>query len=184
VSEDKTFIMTVSEKQEKWLAHLSNESKIVIKPFDPTAEQKFQVVKATIESALGEDINVEHRGASSLGISGQDEIDVYIPVVPSLFDSFINPLTKLFGEPRSSYPMERTRFSTEVEGKHIDIFLINKESDGWIHGIIFENYLKSHPKALEEYRKLKEDGNGQNVQEYYRRKIEFINGILAKAKWI
>ncbi len=44
----------------------------------------------------------------------------------------------------------------------------------------FENYLKEHPQALEEYRKLKELGDGLSTREYYRRKIEFINDILEK----
>ena len=113
-----------------------------------------------------------------MGISGQDEIDVYIPVAPSKFNKLIPSLTQLFGEPRSHYPLERARFVTIENGKHVDVFLINKDSDGWLNGLKFEKYLKSHPKALEAYRKLKESGNGLSTREYYRRKIEFINQIL------
>jgi len=169
-------------EQEKWIAHLSDENKISIVPFDPTAEEKFQRVKQRVQAALGTQTPVEHRGATSLGISGQDEIDVYVPTPEAKFDSLVDPLKNLFGEPRSLYPLERARFVTQEGGKHVDVFLINEEHDGWKNGVKFESYLKSHPEALEQYRLLKENGNGLSVREYYRRKTEFINGILAKAE--
>lgn len=40
----------------------------------------FSKVKSVIQSKLGETIKVEHRGASGLGMSGRDEIDVYVPI--------------------------------------------------------------------------------------------------------
>lgn len=169
-------------EQEKWIAHLSDENKINIVPFDPTAEEKFQRVKQRIQNVLGTQMPVEHRGATSLGILGQDEIDAYVPTPEAKFNSLIDPLKTIFGEPRSLYPLERARFVTEEQGKHVDVFLINEEHDGWKNGVKFEAYLKSHPEALEEYRHLKENGNGLSVREYYRRKTEFINGILAKAE--
>lgn len=170
----------LTAEQEKWIAHLSDSDKIRIVPFDSDAERKFYKVKLKIQRSLSGGIKVEHHGATRLGISGQDEIDVYVPVSPKDFDSLTEPLTKLFGQPRSLYPMERARFVTEEDGKHIDVFLINEESCGWIDGVRFESYLKNHPRDLEAYRKLKEDGGGLSVKEYYRRKIQFINNILIK----
>lgn len=171
----------LTAEQEKWIAHLSGVNKISIIPFDPTAEVKFQRVKRRVQNVLGDGIPVEHHGATSLGISGQDEIDVYVPVSPSRFNLLVEPLKSLFGEPRSLYPLERARFVTEQDGKHVDVFLINEEHGGWKNAVVFENYLRSHPDALEEYRILKESGNGLTVREYYRRKIEFINDILSRA---
>ena len=168
----------ITLEQQKWIDHLSDKDRIVIKPYDSTTPEKFEAVKTKIKNSLGESIDVRHCGATSLGISGQDEIDVYIPVAPSKFNKLIPSLTQLFGEPRSHYPLERARFVTIENGKHVDVFLINKDSDGWLNGLKFEKYLKSHPKALEAYRKLKESGNGLSTREYYRRKIEFINQIL------
>ena len=168
----------IKESQEKWLAHLSNDDKIKILPFDPSCQEKFEKIKKIVQSKLGEATRVEHHGASSLGISGQDEIDVYIPVSPSSFDGFVSLLTKLFGEPRSHYPLQRVRFVTSDAGKHIDIFLINEESSDWLDSVKFENYLRSNPETLEEYRKLKESSDGLGTREYYRKKIEFINKIL------
>lgn len=173
----------ITKKQQKWIDHLSDTDKIKIVPFDPTSEVKFQKIKQKIRDFLGKDISVFHRGASSLGISGQDEIDIYVPVPPAQFNSLIEPLKKLFGKPTSHYPLERVHFVTEVDSKHTDIFLINEDSEGWKQGVAFENYLKSHPETLEAYRKLKEDGNGLSGREYYRRKLDFFNNILTKCSF-
>lgn len=168
----------LTEEQRKWVDHLSDTDAVRIVPFDPGAEEKFQGVRALIRSKLGKETAVEHHGATSLGISGQDEIDVYVPVPPDRFSGLIAPLTELFGEPGSLYPMERARFRTSVGRKRVDVFLVNDEWSGWRDGLAFEAYLRARPEALMEYERLKEEGNGLSVREYYRRKIAFINGIL------
>lgn len=171
----------LSKKQQDWLNHLSSDKRIIIFPLDPRVNEIFLKIKDKIQSNLGIKTRVEHKGASSLGISGQDEIDVYVPVPPSEFDSYIPKMSMIFGEPRSLYPLERVRFSEEIDGKKIDLFLINEEHDDWINGCKFENYLITHPKDLERYKKLKEEMNGFSVKDYYTRKNEFINEILEKA---
>lgn len=170
----------LTPEQEKWIAHLSDTDTVKIVPFDKVAGEKFASVKQKIQETIGNDFSIEHHGATSLGISGQDEIDVYIPVVLEAFDSLVAKLKEIFGEPRSLYPLERVRFVTEENGKHIDIFVINKERDDWKNLLKLETYLKVHPEALEEYEKLKESGNGQSVREYYRSKLIFFNQILSK----
>ena len=133
-----------------------------------------------IQSKIGLTVRVEHRGASYLEISGQNEIDIYIPVPESLFNNFIIRLSELFGEPHRIYPLERARFNAPDNGIRIDIHLINEEHANWLNSEKFTTHLKTHPEALEEYRLLKEVGDGLSIQEYYRRKLEFINDILAR----
>lgn len=172
----------LTEEQEKWIVHLSDVDKITIIPFDPTAEEKFKKVKEKVQGVLGKKLPVEHHGATSLGISGQDEIDIYIPVPSSEFNSRIRHLRDIFGKPRSLYPLQRARFVTEEDGKHIDVFLINANHNDWGNLNRFESYLRSHPEALEDYRRLKENGDGLSGREYYRRKTEFFNEILGKVR--
>ena len=171
----------LTPEQEKWISHLSKVDKIKIIPFDPACLEKFEKLKEKIIKALGFEIRIEHHGATNLRISGQDEIDVYVPVSPDKFNEYVLLMRGLFGEARSCYPLERARFVTEEDGKHIDIFVINKEHKGWNDCIKFEKCLLSNSKALDRYRVLKESASGQNIQEYYRRKIEFINEILDRA---
>jgi GrpB-like predicted nucleotidyltransferase (UPF0157 family) len=170
----------LSPQQKLWINHLNDTDKIRIIPFDPTCEEKFSRVKSLIQNILGPDQPVHHLGASSLGISGQDEIDVYIPVPPIRFDAAIVFITNLFGKPKSNYPLKRARFATTVDTKHIDVFVINQDDAGWKDGLKFHSYLLSNPWALDEYRQLKEKSAGLSTREYYRKKIKFINQIISK----
>ncbi len=165
----------LNSEQQKWIDHLSDESKIEVVPFDPTSQAKFEKVRSIIINKFGQTIQLEHRGASSLCISGQNEIDTYIPVDIRFFDIYITKLTKVFGKPRKIYIGDRAHFIAWEDSKRVDIYLINKKSPSYLNGVKFENHLKSHSDDLEKYRILKEEGNGLSVREYYRRKIEFIN---------
>ena len=171
----------LTQDQEKWINHLSDKDKIKIVPFNPKSHEEFEKIKLLIQSKIGPTARVEHRGASYLGISGQNEIDIYVPVPKNLFDSFVVKLSELFGEPHRVYPLERARFNVPDNGIRIDIHLVNEEHANWLNSEKFEDYLKTHPEALEEYRLLKEAGDGLSVREYYRQKLEFINDILTRA---
>ncbi len=172
----------ITEKQQKWLDHLRTDDEVVIKPYDPKSLEIFEKVKIRALFTLDGMCDVLHRGASYLGISGQDEIDVYVPVLPKEFDQTVFKMIEAFGQPRSLYPLVRARFPIEGYGKHIDVFVINKEDAGWVDSEIFTSYLLKHPKTLEAYRKLKEDGNGLSTRKYYTRKTEFINDVIEKAR--
>jgi GrpB-like predicted nucleotidyltransferase (UPF0157 family) len=92
-------------------------------------------------------------------------------------------MATIYGEPKSRYSLKRSRFTIMLDGKHIDIFVINKDDTGWTDNVVkFHSYLLSHPSELDRYRRLKEELNGQTVREYYRRKTEFINAILAMSQ--
>ncbi len=169
----------LTPEREKWISHLSNEDKITIVPWDSNSPVIFERVKSKIKTVLGEGVDIFHRGASNLGISGQDEIDIYIPTSFDNFELFASKLKEVFGEPRSNYPLQRVRFATTQDGKHVDVFVINEKHSDWTDGVKFDEYLKSHPMVLEAYRILKEQGSGLTVREYYRRKVEFVNQVLS-----
>lgn len=165
----------------KWLNHLSNSKKVKIVPYNPKVKEVFERQKREILDILGQNIEVLHLGATGLGISGQGEIDLVIPISLDRFDEFIEKFKKVYGDPKSFSPNNRVRFNHKQGDTNIEIVIVNRDSEGWKRNIAFDNYLKTHPKALEAYRKLKETNNGISVREYYRRKMEFINNILEKA---
>jgi GrpB-like predicted nucleotidyltransferase (UPF0157 family) len=172
----------ITKDQQKWLDHLSDTNKVTIVPWDPDCENRFTQVKQQIQSLLGDQQSVYHRGASSLKISGQDEIDIYIPIPEENYDQIVEELIGLYGDPRSNYPLKRARFVTSIGGKHIDVFVINQDDAGWKNSEIFNAYLLANPAILNEYCEMKEKAAGKSVREYYRLKIEFINSILARVK--
>lgn len=171
----------LTEEQEEWINHLSDTDCVSVVPFDQNCEAQFAEIKKAIQDVVGNQQSVVHRGASALGISGQDEIDVYVPVGEDEFDDMVKALTRAFGEPQSHYPQKRARFSVRLEGKRIDIFVINKHDDDWKNSERFYYFLQSHKDVLEAYRKLKEGAAGQSVRDYYRTKTLFINDILTRS---
>lgn len=168
----------LTPQQEEWIGHLSDENIVTIVPFDSRAEGIFQELKARIQTVLGTDVPVEHRGSSSLGIAGQDEIDVYIPVEVESFPEIQRELIKLFGVPKSAYP-SRIRFSVNTDTKQIDVFLMDKTHEDWLRGVAFEDCCRTNPEVRNAYEFLKFEMNGKSVQDFYRRKIEFINEVLS-----
>lgn len=171
----------LTEADIKWLKRLSNSNKVKIVPYNPMVKKVFEKLKKEILNILEQDVKVLHLGATSFGISGQGEIDLVIPVSLEYFDEFIEKLKMVYGKPKNFSPNNRVRFNHRQDKVDIEIVIVNQDSDGWRRNMAFDNYLKSHPEALEVYRKLKEDSNGIRMKEYYRRKIEFINDILEKA---
>ena len=172
----------ITKEQEKWINHLSDTNKVIITPYNPETPAIFIEIANTIHATLDEGLEIQHRGATSFKISGQGELDIYLPTDESKYEFMVEKLTTLFGNPESNYPLERARFVTFVRGTKAEIFVINKTSEGWLNGVAFEQYLKKNPLYLEVYKKLKEKGNGLSTRAYYRQKIEFINDVLDKAK--
>lgn len=170
----------ITPEQEKWLSHLNDQNQIAISPYDPAVEKKFEYVKTQLTSVLGNEAEIVHKGATSLKISGQGKLDVYVPVFVKNFDETVERVENIYGSPGSLYPFERARFLTAVEGTRVEVFVINKETKGWIDSERFENYLRIHPDTLREYEKLKEDGQGLSTRQYYRGKIVFINDVLTR----
>lgn len=165
----------------KWLSHLSNTKKVKIIPYNPKLKRIFEKQKKEILDVLGQDVEVLHRGASGMCISGQEEIDIAIPISLDRFDELIKKFKKVYGDPKSFVLNNRVRFNHKQGNINIEIVIVNQDSEGWKKNMVFEDYLKSHPEALEEYRKLKEANHEVGIKEYYRRKMEFINNIIDKA---
>ena len=170
----------ITPEQEKWLSHLDDSNQIKILPFDPSSKKKFELIKKEIRDSLGKKVQVLLKGATGMGISGQGELDIYVPTLPKYFDTTVLSIEKRFGKPKSHYPLQRVRFVTSIEGTKVELFVINKTSKDWIDSCKFEDYVKKNPESLRAYEKLKGTGAGLSTREYHRRKIEFINDILSR----
>lgn len=169
---------TLTNAQEKWLSGLSDDETVSIEPFDPASKDAFNKVREKLKKSLGKDVEVVHKGATSLKIAGKGELDVYIPVPPDEFSNWIHKTKQILGLPKSLYPKDRARFMTSVENTEVEVFVVNNCSQNWINSCNFEKYLKDHPKALLEYENIKKDADGSSVREYYTQKTIFINKIL------
>ena len=169
----------LTDKQEKWLEHLSDTNKTVLNPFNTKVLIEFISLKKKLQKILGRDTAILLKGSSSLGISGKGELDVYIPVSRSDFDSTFGKLESVIGQPGSYYPYEGVRFNLVENKTQVELFLINAES--WKQLNIFEDWLRCHPEDLQNYEKIKVSLVGKSTQEYYKKKLIFFNTIIEKS---
>lgn len=172
----------ITREQEEWLQHLTPGRPVRIIPYDPQVKVAFAKVQQELQSILGSSIDIQHRGASAMGISGKGDLDIYVPVVVTAFDQTVDTVTKHYGQPGSLYPLQRARWNLMVDGFETEVFVICSEHESWHDTLTIETYLWSHPDVMEQYRTLKEEAEGVDIREYYRRKIEFYNEILSRAK--
>jgi len=163
--------------QQEWLDHLSDTEKIIIIPYNPKTKDVFKLIKDELIKILGS-VRILHRGSTGMKISGQGEIDLYIPVCKKDFDNTVSKLSNYLDAPRSVYKLKRAKFIQYRDDIKIEIFVINKNDSDWKMSIQFEKYLKNHPKALSEYEIIKTKANGLSVREYYTLKTDFLNKIL------
>lgn len=171
----------ITKEQQIWLNHLSDNTKISIISYNPETRKVFKIIKDELIEVLGK-TRISHRGSTNLKISGQGEIDLYIPATKKQFDVQLEKLISYLGQPSSLYPLKRARFIKYINNIKIEIFLINKNDSGWKESVVFEEYLKHNRKALLEYEKIKSRCNGFSVKEYYTKKTIFVNKILSLAR--
>src|SRR3989344_482456 len=118
-----------TDKQKKWLEHLSDSDFTKNIPFTSQVINDFYELRKELQEIVGKEVDVTLKGSSSLGISGKGELDVYIPVPTDKFDKTLQKLINAYGEPGSHYPLERARFNRMVNKTEAEIFLINSDNE-------------------------------------------------------
>lgn len=171
----------ITNEQKVWLNHLTNTDKIRVVPYNPETKQIFERMKRNLIKILGK-VRISHRGSTNFKISGQGEIDLYIPVAKRDFDRYLHKLINNLGKPGTLYPLKRARFVEYIKKIKIEIFLINRNDIDWKNLIKFEKYLRDNSKMLKAYERLKIKANGLSVRKYYYLKTNFINKIILVSK--
>lgn len=165
--------------EQHFLDHLSPavaNKQIVIRPYSDKVKEKAEEVMSSIRKAYP-DLDVRLMGAAGLGISGQNDIDIYILSKGYEFEKYLPGLKKLFGMPKStnqsSIAWKFTNHSHDVE-----LYLTDPDAPTTQRQIKVFETLKSNPALLQEYEKLKQSLNGSTYKEYQTKKYEFYNRLL------
>jgi GrpB-like predicted nucleotidyltransferase (UPF0157 family) len=167
-------MLTKGEKD--FLSKIPADKKVSIYPFDPKVKLVAKELVASIRKMFP-NLEVKYMGASALGISGQNDIDIYAISSSSDFDKYLPSLTKLFGEPLHKH-------GTFIEWKFkknnfdVEFYLTEPPKE---HIKVFE-ILKGSPDLLKEYEYLKASMNGKSFRQYQEKKYEFYNRILRNHK--
>lgn len=136
--------------------------KYVFKPYSKIFPELFEKEKERILSHIKENLVIEHVGSTAIpNLGGKGIIDLAIAVDKLKMDTVSKQLQDLGYEFRSNFSTEERlyfiiyRSDPEEETRRYHIHLTYPENIEWREFLGFRNYLRKHPKELEEYAELK-----------------------------
>jgi len=160
----------------KWFLKFSPTKPVKIIPHNPKILDLVKEFTKILRKTVG-DVEIQHRGATALGISGEGEVDLYIMVSPKKWLELLKPLENKFGKP-GSIDHEWARFNHIYKGTEFEIMLVHKHCRDNVENRVFFNYLKSHTKARKDYEKLKAKYAKVSKREYQLQKDTFVKKIM------
>lgn len=162
-----------------FLDNLSPEiakKKITISPYSDKIRETADGVISPI-SMLFPELTIKFMGASGLGISGQNDIDIYALVSASEFPTYVPQIEKLLGKHTGESPGSIAWKFTR-DGYDVEFYLTDPASPSMQRQLAVFEILKYNPTLLQEYKELKESLNGSTFREYQERKYAFYHCIL------
>ncbi len=168
----------ITKGEEDFLKNIPISKKTSVNPFDPKSKLIAEQIISKLNNVFPE-LKVLHMGASALGISGQNDIDIYILCEEKDFDKYFSGLEKIFGKRDDKNVIQ---WSFKKDGFDIELYLTDPNSPSMQRQIKVFEILKPNKELLKEYEKLKESMNGKSFREYQRKKYEFYNKILTSNK--
>jgi GrpB-like predicted nucleotidyltransferase (UPF0157 family) len=164
----------LSSDEQNYLDHLSPEKAreaVIIKPYDSRLADIARNIIQNIQAIIP-DADVRFMGASALGISGQNDIDIYILGLPYKLDDWITKIKESLGERTNG------KWQFDQDGFEVSIYIADPEDPNQKKQIEVFEKLKENPSALQDYEKLKESMNGKSYKNYQTAKYEFYQKLL------
>lgn len=168
--------ISLTKDQKKYLRKIPVNKIVRIYPFD---QKILKVSKKIIQAvkAIYPDLEIRHLGASALGISGQNDLDIYAFANPSDFGKFLPGLIRLFGKPLHEHETF-IEWNFTKNGFAVQFYLTDPNSSSMKDQRKVFEILKKNGKLLSRYEILKKTMNGKSFREYQKKKYEFFNKVL------
>ena len=164
----------LTDGQKNYLSKLSPEQAsriVVIKPYDPQLSVIADAVITKIKKQIP-DADIRYMGASALGISGQNDVDIYVICPKSLKEEYLGGLAPLFGE------QIKNKWHWFDGCYEVSVYLSDPEDHKFKEQLDIFSLFKTDPEVLREYEQLKTSMNGKTYKEYQIGKYEFYNRVL------
>lgn len=170
----------LTKDQKRYLEKIPASKRVKIYLFDKKVQKIAENITQSVKK-ICPDLKVVHMGASALGIAGQKDLDIYAFSEPKDFNKYLPGLTKLLGEPKSKHETF-IEWNFKRSGCSVEFYLTDPNSSTMKQQIKVFEILKNNKKLLTQYEELKKSMNGKYLRLYQRKKYEFFNRILNKAK--
>ena len=159
---------------------------VVVVPYSETWVQNFACIKAEIRDALSDlALRIEHVGSTSvLGLSAKPIIDIDVVIKDySVFDEVVPKLEEIGYKHEGDLGIAG-REAFKYDGKdHLQkhhLYVCTQDSAELKRHVAFRDYLRSHPQAVQEYSRIKEEGAAlypYDIEKYIGHKASFIEKI-------
>lgn len=159
---------------------------VVVLPYDEKWAQCFIDIELELKAALGNlALSIEHVGSTSVrGLSAKPIIDIDVVIENnSALDDVITALAEI-GYIHEGDLGIAGREVFKYEGKeHLmkhHLYVCSQDAAELRRHISFRDFLRTHPEAVKEYSRIKEEGAAlypYDIDSYIEHKSPFINGI-------
>ena len=159
---------------------------VIVLPYDENWKNEFEKIRHELSEALGElALSIEHVGSTSVqGLSAKPIIDIDVVINDtSLLNDVIASLQSIGYKHEGDLGIPG-REAFKYDGKeHLmkhHLYVCAKDSMELKRHISFRDYLKSHPEAISEYSRTKEEGAllyPYDIDKYIEYKSPFIERI-------
>lgn len=162
---------------------------VVVFPYDEQWKQDFLKIKDELTSALGQLAKeIEHVGSTSVeGLSAKPIIDIDVVIKDyTVFNEVVSALGTIGYRHEGDLGIAG-REAFKYDGKdHLrkhHLYVCPEDSPELKRHIAFRDYLRTHPDAVREYSRIKEEGAKlypYDIERYIEHKSPFIEKIYAK----
>ena len=158
---------------------------VLVQPYNKAWKQNFIDIKAELQDALGElALAIEHVGSTSVdGLSAKPIIDIDVVIKEEMLDDVIWALQRIGYQHEGNLGIPG-REAFKYDGKeHLQkhhLYVCPQDSAELRRHIAFRDYLRTHPEAVREYSRIKEEGASLyplDMAKYIEHKSPFIERI-------
>ena len=162
---------------------------VIVLPYDEQWKHDFLQINAELTSVLGQlAIEIEHVGSTSVqGLSAKPIIDIDIVIKDySGLENVISALEKIGYQHEGNLGIagrEAFKYDGKEHLRKHHLYVCPEDSPELKRHIAFRDYLQTHPDAVREYSRIKEEGAElypDDIDRYIEHKSPFIEKIYAE----
>ena len=159
---------------------------VVVKPYDEAWAADFQSIKDELQASLGGlALCIEHVGSTSVkGLSAKPIIDIDVVIKDrSMLGGVVAALSEAGYTHEGDLGIagrEAFKYTGKEHLRKHHLYVCAKNSAELKRHLTFRDYLRTHPEAVSEYSRIKEEGARlfpDDMDKYIEHKSPFIEGI-------
>jgi len=155
---------------------IPKDEKVKLESYNPKAAEIANQIINIVQN-IDKTLITHFIGSASLGIRGQNDIDIFVESPTNLFEKYIPLFDKDFSSPQK-IKTEFILWNFNQCGYDIELVLIDPKSHKFIDQMKGYNAIKNDPNLRQEYINLKNSLANSSLQEYTQKKMEFFNKAI------